>query len=98
MRFCPDNVGNWSSSRQDESELSPRSIQSAISRFSRGPVAGNQRQHFFDSTGSNTITLPDQIDKTFVFRFSRGSVEGNQRQSADADFLQADVDFLQVGP
>ena len=27
----------------------------AVSRFARGPVAGNHRQHFFDPTGSNTI-------------------------------------------
>ena len=29
----------------------------AISRISRGPVAGNRRQHFFDPSGSNTITV-----------------------------------------
>ena len=35
----------------------------AVSRFSRGPVAGNHRQHFFDPTESNTITIPDRIEK-----------------------------------
>ena len=35
----------------------------AVSRFSRGPVAGNHRQHFFDPTGSNTIAFPDRIEK-----------------------------------
>ena len=34
----------------------------AVSRFSRGPVAGNHRQHFFDPTGSNTITIPGRIE------------------------------------
>ena len=29
----------------------------AASRFSRGPVAGVHRQHFFDPTGSNTIII-----------------------------------------
>ena len=35
----------------------------AISRFSRGPVAGNHRQHFFNPTGSNTITISDRSQK-----------------------------------
>ena len=38
----------------------------AVSRFSRGPVAGNRRQHFFDPTGSNTITTPDRIGKNVI--------------------------------
>ena len=36
----------------------------AVSRFSSGPVAGNNRQHVFDPTGSNAITFPDQIENT----------------------------------
>ena len=39
----------------------------AASRFSRGPVAGNHRQHFFDSIGSNTITIPDRIEKNVFY-------------------------------
>ena len=39
----------------------------AVSLFSRGPVAGDHRQHFFDSSGSNIITTPDRIEKTFFF-------------------------------
>ena len=39
----------------------------AVSRFSRGPVAGNHRQHFFDPTGSNTITNVHRIEKMFFF-------------------------------
>ena len=46
----------------------------AVSRFSRDPVAGNHRQHFFDPTGTNTITISDRIEKT------HGSVAGNHRQ------------------
>ena len=30
MSFCPENVGNWSSSPQSESDLSPRYIQSCF--------------------------------------------------------------------
>ena len=44
----------------------------AVSRFSRGPVAGNHRQHAFDSTGlQSPIGSPSWIKK-----------------SADGDFLQ----------
>ena len=32
-------------------------------RFSRGPVAGNHRQHFFDPVGSTTITIVHRIEK-----------------------------------
>ena len=39
----------------------------AVSRFSRGPVAGNHRQHFCDPTGSNKITIPDRIEKNVIF-------------------------------
>ena len=35
----------------------------AVSRFSRGPVAGNHRRHFFDPTGSNTIWIVHRIEK-----------------------------------
>ena len=34
-----------------------------VSLFSRGSVAGNHRQHFFDPAGSNTIAIPDRIEK-----------------------------------
>ena len=37
----------------------------AVSRFSRGPVTGNHRQHFFDPTGSNTIAIVHGIEITF---------------------------------
>ena len=30
-------------------------VSRAVSRFSRGPAAGNHRQHYFDPTGLNTI-------------------------------------------
>ena len=35
----------------------------AVSRFSRGWVAGSHRQHFFDSTGSKTITIVHDLGK-----------------------------------
>ena len=37
--------------------VSSQDLSRAVSRFSRGPVAGNRGQHFFDPTGSNTITI-----------------------------------------
>ena len=40
-------------------------LSKAVSPLSRGPVAGNHRQHLFDPTGSNTIRTPDRIEKTF---------------------------------
>ena len=39
----------------------------ADSRFSRGPVAANHRQHSFDPTGSSTITIPDRIENNVFF-------------------------------
>ena len=39
----------------------------AVSRFSRGPVAGNHRQHIFDPTGPNTITIYDRIENNVIF-------------------------------
>ena len=39
----------------------------AVSRFSRGPVAGSHRQHFFDPTWSNAITISDRIVKNAFF-------------------------------
>ena len=35
MSFCPENVGNWSSSPQNDLELSPRSIQSCFQFLQR---------------------------------------------------------------
>ena len=63
--FAPKKLENWSSSPQNESELSSR-LSRAVSRLSRGPVAGNRRQHFFDPTASNTITTPDRIGKNVI--------------------------------
>ena len=62
MSFCPENVSNWSSSPQSNLEFSPQDLPRAASSFSRGPVAGNHRQHFFDPAGSNTITISDRIE------------------------------------
>ena len=44
----------------------------AVPRFSRGPVAGNHRQHFFDPTRPNTATISDRIEKKHFFRSDRG--------------------------
>ena len=37
-------------------------LSTAVCRFSRGPAAGNHRQHFFDPTGSNAIKIALQIE------------------------------------
>ena len=87
MRFCPENVGNWSSSPQNGLEFSPRSIQSCFPllqglscrkspsalalfrsnwvKYDYNPQLDRKKhlQHFFDPFGSNTITIPDQIEK-----------------------------------
>ena len=34
----------------------------AVSRMSRGAIAGNHQQHFFDPIGSNKITISDRIE------------------------------------
>ena len=39
----------------------------AAPRFSRRPVAGNHLRYFPDSTGSNTITIPEWIGKKRFF-------------------------------
>ena len=76
MSFCPEIVGSWSPSLQNESELSPTSISRAASRVSRGPVAGNHRQHFFDPSVSNTITINRPSDRNR--RFFRSDRECNR--------------------
>ena len=63
MNFCPKNVGNWSSSPQNDSELSPRSIQSLFPASSGAQLQEITIQHFFDPTGSNKTTFPDWIKK-----------------------------------
>ena len=66
MSFSPENVGNWSSSPRDDLRFL-QDLFIAVSRFSRGPVAGNdRRQHFFGPTGSNTTTISDRIGKKTI--------------------------------
>ena len=62
----------------------------AVSRFSRGPVAGNHRQHFFDPTGSNTITFPDRICPPNIRTDRRlySYLTQLHRKSVDGDFPQ----------
>ena len=69
MCSCPENVGNRSFSPSRMNRRFLQDISRAVSRFSRGAVAGNHRQHFFDSTGSNTITIVHRIEKN-VFCYS----------------------------
>ena len=64
MTFCPENIGNWSSSPQDDLEYSPRSIQSC-SPLLQEPSCRKSPSALFNPTGSNTITISDRIKKTF---------------------------------
>ena len=48
------------------SRSSLQDLSRVVSSFSRGPAAGNHHQRFFDPTGSNTITIPDRIEKNEV--------------------------------
>ena len=69
--FAPEMWGTGLSRlRMSRSFL--QDLSRAISRFSRGPVAGNHRQHFFDPTGSNTITSVHRIDKKRFFSIRSG--------------------------
>ena len=55
MSFCPENVGNWSSSPQNKSELSPRSIQSCV------PLLQGPRNGFFDPMNDCTVIVFDPV-------------------------------------
>ena len=46
----------------------------AVSRFSRGPVARNHRQHFLNQTGSNTIANVHRIETKRFFPIRSGNV------------------------
>ena len=52
MSFCLENVGNWSPSPQNESELSPRSFESYFP-FLQGP----------STVSTFSITIPNRIGK-----------------------------------
>ena len=73
----PEKNGNWSSSPLNESEFSPRSIQSCFTRFSRGASCRQSpslTQHFVYLTGSNTIAIVYEVSywKSVFFRSDRG--------------------------
>ena len=72
MNFCPEDIGNWSPSPQNDLEFSPISIRSCFPLL-RGPSCQkNHRQRFFDPTElQSPIGSPSWIKK-----------------SADGDFLQ----------
>ena len=69
----------------------------AVARFSTSRVAGNHRQHLFDPTGSDVITISNRVDRkknNFSIRFW----DCNQSYSTQLDRKSADDDFLQLGP
>ena len=86
MSFCPENVGNWSYSPQNDLEFSPRSIRSCFPLL-HGPSCRKSPSALFLS---NWVTIPDRIEKTF-FRSGRrmyAYLTLLDRKSADGDFLQ----------
>ena len=73
VSFCPEHVGNWSSSPQNDLELSPRSIQSCFPLL-QGPSCRKSPSALFRSNpGSNTITIVHRTEKRKkrVFRSDR---------------------------
>ena len=51
-----------------------QNLSRAVSRFSRGPVARNHRQHFLNQTGSNTIANVHRIETKRFFPIRSGNV------------------------
>ena len=59
MSFCPENVVSWSPSSRNESEFSPRSIQSCFPLL-QGPSCRKPPSALFRS---NWVTNPNRIEK-----------------------------------
>ena len=70
MTFCPENVGNRSSSPQNESELSPRSMQSCCP-LAQGPSC---RRIFSVQLGQLRLQSSIGSTKTFFFGVQSGIV------------------------
>ena len=69
--FWPENVRNCCFLPQKLSWTFLQGLSRAVSRFSRCPVScTNHLRYFSGPTGSNTITIPDWIEKKNIF-FSR---------------------------
>ena len=69
----------------NESELSPRSIESCFPL-----LPGVQLQnHFFDPTRSNTITIPDRIEKNW----RRRAKMGHSKRDSDVK-IQSETTFI----
>ena len=64
MSFCPENVTNWSSSPQNESELSPTSRSRTLSLFSQGPSCRKSPSALFRS---NWVKYNLRSDRKNVF-------------------------------
>ena len=47
MSLCAENVGNWSSSRQNDLEVSPKSIQNCFQLLQK-PSCNSHLRHFFE--------------------------------------------------
>ena len=89
MSVGPENLGKWSSPPQNESELSPRSIQSCVPLL-QGPSCRKSPSALFRLSGSTTITVVHRLDAPF-FSIRAGIVivfDPAGSKSADGDFLQ----------
>ena len=94
MSVCPENLGKWSSPPQNESELSPRSIQSYFPHL-QGPSCRKSPSTFFRSKWVK-YDYSRPSDGKNVFFDPIGDC--NQSYKTQLDLKSADHDFLQMGP
>ena len=92
--LLPRKCGNWSFSSQNESELSPRSIQSYFPHL-QGPSCRKSPSTFFRSKWVK-YDYSRPSDGKNVFFDPIGDC--NQSYKTQLDLKSADHDFLQMGP
>ena len=79
MSFCPENVIIWFYSPQNESELSPRSVQSCFPLL-QGSSCRKYRQHFFDLPWVKyDYNRRSRLQKTFFSSCFFDSMDGCNR-------------------
>ena len=91
MSFCPENIGNWSSSPQNESEFFPRSIQSCFALLQE-PSYRKPPWALFRSNWVKYDYKPRSDKKKRCFRSDQGLKSyltiQLDRKSAGGDVLQ----------
>ena len=98
MSFCPENVGNWSASPQNESGFSSRFIQSFFPLL-HGPSCWKSPSALFLSTWVEPYhSARSDRKKTCLDFFDPIGDDYNQSYLTHLDKKSADGDFLQLGP